>query len=104
MPPRGSIRARSLAEHRLERTSKDMKKQALIACLAGAALGLGMVWIPQVARADLAAEQHVQAAANRQCGYNNLFCEKGSRYCVICGTGHDIACIEQRSCDGLASP
>ena len=79
-----------------------MKKQALSACLAGAALGVGMVWIPQAARADLTAERHVQA--KRQCGYNNLFCESGDRSCVICGTGHEITCREQQSCDGLTSP
>jgi hypothetical protein len=80
-----------------------MKKQALIACLAGAALGVGVVWIPQAARADLAAEQHVQAG--RECGYNNLFCERGSQqYCVMCGSDHDITCKEQRSCDELTAP
>jgi hypothetical protein len=81
-----------------------MKKQALIAGLAGAALGMGMVWLPQAARADLAAATEQAQAGRRQCGYNNLFCERGRRDCVICGTGHDIACIEQRSCDGLTAP
>ena len=80
-----------------------MKKQALLACLVGAALGVGMVWIPQAARADLAAGQHVRAG--RECGYNNLFCEKGSQqHCVMCGTGPDITCKEQRTCDGLTAP
>jgi hypothetical protein len=96
-------RPRTTAERPLEREIIGMKKQALIACLAGAALGLGMVWIPRAARADLTATEH--AYGKRECGYNNLFCEAGSkRYCVMCGSGHDITCVEQRTCDELITP
>jgi hypothetical protein len=64
---------------------------------------IGMVWIPRAARADLTATEH--AYGKRECGYNNLFCEAGSkRYCVMCGSGHDITCVEQRTCDELITP
>ncbi|MCX4247975.1 hypothetical protein [Paraliomyxa miuraensis] len=72
-----------------------MITRAILACLAGTIVGLGMTWAPTTAQANLTTPPQLGA---RDCGYNNLFCEAdGSNSCIVCGSGWDITCYEDRT-------
>lgn len=74
----------------------NMRKQGLIACIAGICTALGAMWLPQVARANFTTNQRTYTGKN--CAYDNLSCEAGHLDCIICGYGHDTTCKEQATC------
>jgi hypothetical protein len=78
-----------------------MIKLALLACIAGVALGLAFTGMPRPAEAGLVT--NASTPAGRDCAFNNLSCGPGVGSCVICGSGSDITCKEQSTC-GFITP